>query len=171
MTTEQQATLCYILKNDEVLLIRKKRGIGAGKINGPGGKVDPGETPLDAAVRETREEVGVTPLNLELRGELRFHFAGGPIVHCLIYVSREFDGELCETAEAIPGWYPVGQLPYREMWADDQHWLPLLLAGKRFPRHGQGGRRRISRPGNRGASRGGLSRAASLEAGKYGAVA
>ncbi len=132
MTPEQQATLCYILRNDEVLLIRKKRGIGAGKINGPGGKVDPGETPLEAAARETREEVGVTPLNLDLRGELRFHFAGGPTVHCLIYVAREFSGELCETAEALPLWFPASDLPYKEMWADDQHWLPLLLAGKRF---------------------------------------
>ena len=99
MITEQQATLCYLLKDDEVLLIRKKRGIGAGKINGPGGKVDPGETPLEAAVRETREEVGVTPLNLDL---------------------------------AIPLWFSIKDLPYKEMWADDQHWLPLLLAGKRF---------------------------------------
>ena len=132
MTSEQQATLCYILKNDQVLLIRKKRGIGAGKINGPGGKVDPGETPLDAAVRETHEEVGVTPLNLDLRGELRFHFAGGPTVHCLIYVSREYRGELCETEEAVPMWYPVNELPYADMWADDRHWLPLLLGGKRF---------------------------------------
>ena len=132
MNMEQQATLCYILKNDQVLLIRKKRGIGAGKINGPGGKVDPGENHLDAAVRETREEVGVTPLNLDLRGELRFHFAGGQTVHCLIYVSHDYTGTLCETEEAIPLWYPVADLPYPEMWSDDQHWLPLLLEGKRF---------------------------------------
>ena len=132
MTTEQQATLCYLLRNDEVLLIRKKRGIGAGKINGPGGKVAPGETPLAAAVRETREEVGVTPLNLDLRGELWFHFSGGPTVHCLVYTARDFSGELCETDEAIPLWFPVKELPYEEMWADDRHWLPLLLAGKRF---------------------------------------
>lgn len=132
MTTEQQATLCYLLRNDEVLLIRKKRGIGAGKINGPGGKVDPGETPLVAAVRETREEVGVTPLDLDLRGELWFHFSDGATVHCLVYIARDFRGELCETDEAVPLWFPVNALPYGEMWADDQHWLPLLLAGKRF---------------------------------------
>jgi 8-oxo-dGTP diphosphatase len=129
---EQQVTLCYILQQGRALFIRKKRGIGAGKINGPGGKVDPGETPLAAAVRETQEEIGVTPLHPELRGELRFRFKGGPTLHCLIYLAHDFSGELCETAEAAPLWFPIDALPYEEMWADDRHWLPLLLAGKRF---------------------------------------
>ncbi len=41
-----RATLMFIVDEarEEVLLIRKKRGLGAGKINGPGGKIDPGET-------------------------------------------------------------------------------------------------------------------------------
>jgi 8-oxo-dGTP pyrophosphatase MutT (NUDIX family) len=38
------ATLVFVFQSDQVLLIRKKRGLGAGKINAPGGKVDPGET-------------------------------------------------------------------------------------------------------------------------------
>ncbi|HEY5036239.1 MAG TPA: NUDIX domain-containing protein, partial [Chthoniobacterales bacterium] len=50
---QQRANLCFIVRGDEVLLIRKKRGFGAGKINGPGGKVEPGETALGAALRET----------------------------------------------------------------------------------------------------------------------
>ena len=45
------ATLLFIFRDGEVLLIRKKRGLGAGKINGPGGKIDPGETPEQCAVR------------------------------------------------------------------------------------------------------------------------
>ena len=56
------ATLMFIVdeQTQKVLLIRKKRGLGAGKINGPGGKIDPGESSLDCAVRETQEELGVT---------------------------------------------------------------------------------------------------------------
>ena len=38
------ATLVFVFRDDEVLLINKKRGLGKGKVNGPGGKVDPGET-------------------------------------------------------------------------------------------------------------------------------
>ena len=68
----QRANLCFILQDGKILLMRKKRGFGAGKINAPGGKIDPGETPLDAAVRETFEELGVSPLGAEQRGELHF---------------------------------------------------------------------------------------------------
>lgn len=130
--TEQLATLCYILRDGHLLLIHKKRGIGAGKINGPGGKVDPGETPLAAAIRETQEEVGVTPLDPQLRGNLLFHFADGLVLRCLIYLAFACEGIPHETAEAIPQWFPVEALPYDRMWADDREWLPLLLAGKHF---------------------------------------
>ena len=54
---EEVATLMFIIQGDSVLLIRKKRGLGAGKINGPGGKVEGDETPLDCAIRETEEEL------------------------------------------------------------------------------------------------------------------
>ena len=73
----QLANLCFIVKDGRVLLIRKKRGLGAGKINGPGGKLEPGETALAAAIREVQEEIGVTPLLIEDRGVVRFQFTDG----------------------------------------------------------------------------------------------
>ncbi len=130
--SEQQVTLCFIREENRLLLIRKKRGIGAGKINGPGGKVDPGESPLAAAIRETQEEVGVTPVDPQLRGELRFHFSAGFTLHCLIFLAGAHEGEPHETEEAAPFWCSVDALPYDEMWADDRVWLPLLLADKHF---------------------------------------
>ena len=129
---EQLVTLCFIVQEGRVLLMRKKRGIGAGKINAPGGKVDPGEAPLAAAIRETEEEICVTPIEPALRGQLWFHFEGGPTLRCLIYLTTHFSGEPRETPEAIPQWFPQDALPYDEMWEDDRLWLPMLLAGKRF---------------------------------------
>ena len=128
----ERANLCFILKNDQLLLIRKKRGLGAGKINAPGGKIEPGETALASAIRETREEVGVTPIAPEKRGELCFQFADGYSLHCTVFLAFDCAGEPIETPEAAPFWNPAGQIPYEEMWEDDRHWLPLLLEGKTF---------------------------------------
>jgi 8-oxo-dGTP pyrophosphatase MutT (NUDIX family) len=57
-----------------LLLGRKKRGFGAGKINGFGGKVEPGETILAGALRETAEEAGVMPRDARQVGVIRFDF-------------------------------------------------------------------------------------------------
>jgi len=56
---EVLATLLFVVKDGRILLIEKKRGHGAGKVNGPGGKIDPGETALECAVRETQEELHI----------------------------------------------------------------------------------------------------------------
>jgi 8-oxo-dGTP diphosphatase len=128
----ERANLCFILKDGRVLLIRKKRGLGAGKINGPGGKIEAGETALASANRETQEEIGVTPLGVEERGVLHFQFTDGYSLHCTVFVAGDFDGEPIETVEATPMWFPIAAIPFEEMWADDRHWLPQALAGRRF---------------------------------------
>jgi 8-oxo-dGTP diphosphatase len=128
----QRVNLCFIVRDEKILLIRKKRGFGAGKINGPGGKVDPSETPLQAALRETYEELGIKPLGAKQHGELHFQFRDGYSLHCAVFLARDFEGEPRETDEAVPLWTPLDAIPYDEMWADDRHWLPLLIRGAHF---------------------------------------
>lgn len=128
----ERANLCFIVKDERVLLIHKKRGLGAGKINGPGGKIEPGETALQAAIRETQEEIGVTPLEITERGVLHFQFADGYSLECIVFVAHDLVGEPIETVEATPFWVAIDEVPYAQMWADDQHWLPQVLAGERF---------------------------------------
>ncbi len=124
------AVLCFLLRDEEVLLIHKKRGLGGGKINGPGGRLEPGESPVEAAVRETEEEVGITPLSPEPRGELSFLFMDGYGLHVYVFVDRSFRGVPIETDEARPFWCRLDKIPYDDMWADDRLWLPYALAGK-----------------------------------------
>lgn len=69
----REATLCYPIDDDRVLLIEKQRGVGAGNVNGPGGKLEPGETPHECVVREVGEEVGVRVDPWKV-GELEFTF-------------------------------------------------------------------------------------------------
>jgi 8-oxo-dGTP diphosphatase len=131
-TPRERANLCFIQRDGRVLLIRKKRGLGAGKINGPGGKIEQGETALESAVRETQEEIGVTPLQIEERGVLHFQFVDGYSLLCTVFVAGDFAGEPVETDEATPMWFPCDELPLEEMWEDDRHWLPEALAGRCF---------------------------------------
>lgn len=131
-TPRERATLCFIEHEGRMLLIRKKRGLGGGKINGPGGRLEPGETIFQGAVRETQEEVGLTPLRLEKRGELHFQFLDGYSLFCTVFSAYGFEGKLIETDEADPFWVDLDAIPYDGMWEDDIHWLPLVIAKTNF---------------------------------------
>ena len=128
----ERATLCFLIEDGKILLIRKKRGFGAGKINAPGGRIEPGEAPHECAIRETSEEVGLTPAGVRNHGELHFQFTDGYSLHCTVFVANDYSGELIETDEALPIWTPLDSIPYEEMWADDIHWLPGVITGGTF---------------------------------------
>ncbi|MFW5812588.1 MAG: 8-oxo-dGTP diphosphatase [Alkalispirochaetaceae bacterium] len=125
-----RAVLLFVLQNDQILLIEKKRGLGAGKINGPGGKLEPGESFLAAALRETEEEIGVRPKDPQETGRLFFEFLDGYKLEVAVFLCRSYQGALIETDEAKPFWVPVSSIPYELMWADDALWLPEIVQGK-----------------------------------------
>ena len=129
---EMLATLMFVIKDGRILLIEKKRGLGAGKINGPGGKIEPGETALEAVIRETQEELLITPHAPVKLGELRFSMSDCPDILCHVYRSEDFSGVPTETDEAVPVWTALDAIPYHRMWEDDRHWLPLVIEGKTF---------------------------------------
>ncbi len=126
------ATLMFVIRDGRILLIEKKRGLGAGKINGPGGKIDPGETALQAVVRECQEELHITPVAPRKLGELWFAMSDCPDILCHVFRAGDFHGTPTETDEAVPVWTPLDAIPYHRMWADDRVWLPLLIDGTTF---------------------------------------
>ena len=132
MATE--ATLCYIIKYGKILLIKKKKGFGQDKWNGPGGKLEKGESLQDCAKRETYEEANIVPEAPQKIGELKFYFGQAEEInwHVHVFVADEFDGIEKETEEAAPKWFRVDRIPYSDMWPDDRIWMPLMLAGKKF---------------------------------------
>ncbi|XP_035316076.1 7,8-dihydro-8-oxoguanine triphosphatase isoform X2 [Cricetulus griseus] len=69
-------TLVLVLQPQRVLLGMKKRGFGAGRWNGFGGKVQEGETIEDGAKRELQEESGLTVDALLKVGHISFEFVG-----------------------------------------------------------------------------------------------
>lgn len=127
-------TLALLVKNDRIILGLKKRGFGGHKFNGFGGKLEAGETILDAMVREVQEECGITPLIWRKAAVLDFHFnintSWDQQVH--VYEVAEWEGEAVETEEMAPKEFDISAIPYADMWIDDMVWLPLVLRGQRI---------------------------------------
>ncbi|MDD3603595.1 MAG: 8-oxo-dGTP diphosphatase [Kiritimatiellae bacterium] len=132
---KERATLLFVIRDGQALLIDKKKGLGAGKVNAPGGRVEKGETAQEAAIREVEEELCVTPLNVSPRGRLNFQFTDGYSLQGHVFWATDCRGEPQETCEAVPRWTPLDDIPYDKMWADDLHWIPLMLEGKHFEGH------------------------------------
>jgi 8-oxo-dGTP pyrophosphatase MutT (NUDIX family) len=81
------ATLLFLQRRNEILLAMKKRGFGAGRWNGVGGKVESGETIEQALVRECREEISVTPLVYHKVAEHEFtEFHDGAQKRMLVHI-------------------------------------------------------------------------------------
>ncbi len=127
---EVLATLLFVVRDGQILLIEKKRGHGAGKVNGPGGKMDPGETPLECALRETEEELHIRAVGVRKVAELWFQMSDYSSIHCHVFLAEGFEGTPTETDEAVPLWVALDEIPYERMWEDDRYWLPLVLDGR-----------------------------------------
>jgi 8-oxo-dGTP diphosphatase/2-hydroxy-dATP diphosphatase len=126
-------TLGCIIKDKQILLGMKKRGFGAGRWNGFGGKLKDGESIESALVRETKEECDLEIVEHEKVGIIEFEFEKNPeILEVHIFKIIKFTGKPKETNEMLPRWYNFDKIPYNIMWPDDKFWLPLLIENKIF---------------------------------------
>jgi len=122
-------TLVFIERDDQVLLIEKKVGHGAGMVNAPGGRLELDETPVACALREVCEEVMLSCRNLLPAAHLRFQDdVNGFAMRGFAFVTQTFEGEAKETAEAVPFWCDWDEVPYHRMWENDRYWWPSVRA-------------------------------------------
>lgn len=126
----KQVTNCFLLKKDTICLAMKKRGLGVGLWNGTGGKIQEGETVIEAAKREAKEELSVDLDTLESRGRVLFVFEDGLEIDVHLFLCRQWQGEPSESEEMAPKWFDIDKIPYDSMWQTDRHWLPVILRGR-----------------------------------------
>ncbi|CAM4349874.1 unnamed protein product [Leuciscus chuanchicus] len=133
MLSSKLLTLVLVVQPGRVLLGMKKRGFGAGKWNGFGGKVQTGETIEQAARRELLEESGLTVDTLLKIGNIKFEFIGETeLLDVHIFRADTYKGEPTESDEMRPQWFDTDKIPFSQMWADDVQWFPLMLQKKKF---------------------------------------
>jgi 8-oxo-dGTP diphosphatase len=123
-------TLSFLLRNDQVLLLRVRsdRGAWAGKLNGLGGHIEPGEDVLRSARREIREEAGLAPGDLRLCGIVLIDTGRVPGIGLYVCV-----GELAEDAPTRPTtegelvWVPCDGLSLQPVVEDLPELFPRAL--------------------------------------------
>lgn len=126
-------TLCVPIKEDKVLLGIKKRGFGVGRWNGFGGKIEQGETIEQSVMREMYEETGIQDGTIKKMGIIEFSFQDqDKILEVHFFKLVDFTGEPSESEEMKPRWFLFDEIPFNQMWPDDEYWFPLFLKDELF---------------------------------------
>ena len=49
-----------------------------------------------------------------------------------VFENHNYSGEVTESEEMAPKWFPISEMPYDKMWIDDEFWHPYFLKGQKF---------------------------------------
>ncbi len=113
--------------------VKKANDIHKGKWNGLGGKLNPGESPEECAVREIYEESGLQVRDPQLKGFLTFPaFANDEDWYVFVFVVEDFEGELIDSPEGEIKWINNSDLSLLKLWEGDAIFLPWLDRGGTF---------------------------------------
>lgn len=101
--------LCLLTDGDRVLLQNRVKNDWKGYAL-PGGHVEPGESFVDAVIREMREETGLTVIAPKLAGVKQFPIEGGRYL-VLLFRATRYTGELRSSEEGQMAWIARDRLP------------------------------------------------------------
>lgn len=107
--------------------VKKQNDMHAGKWNGLGGKLEPGETPEECARREIKEESGLQVKKLQWKGFLTFpQFSNQVDWYAFVFVAEADQDEVIDSAEGQLRWIPNHELLELNLWEGDRVFLPWL---------------------------------------------
>jgi len=117
--------VCFIIKDNKILLAKIQYSSNDQKWNGIGGFVDNSESPEDAVVREFNEE---TFIKINKEDLIKFKELGSDIKLIIFKISK-WDGEIKPKEISIKEfkWFDFDKIPYNQMFADNKDWLPELI--------------------------------------------
>lgn len=116
-----------VVKNQKVLLLNRKHDDFPGWIP-PGGKVEFPESFFEAALRELKEETGLTAINLKLKGISGFtNPIGNERFVYYDFLCTDFIGNLVVSDEGEPKWWDINEINHLPMQKEIRDRLPLYL--------------------------------------------
>ncbi len=122
--------LCFVTHGADVLLIKgaPTKKIWAGKYNGLGGHVEPGEGAAAAARREIREEAGLAVRALRLRGVVTIQTGEADGIGLYVFTAEALSRDVTASAEGALAWTPAGRVTELDLVEDLFTLLPRVLA-------------------------------------------
>lgn len=110
----RKAVRCYLIKDNKVVATKYKQGnIKEGYYDIPGGKIEEGEIPTQTAIREMKEETGITVKNLKYKGIMTVEYPDRKFVFDT-FVASEYEGEAQEFEENTSEWINIKELLQKE---------------------------------------------------------
>ena len=130
-----ETVTCYLRRGNKILLLyrnKKEVDINKGKWIGVGGHIEANEDPIDAVVREVKEEANYDLIDFSKKAIIIFNF-GKEIEIMHLFVATKFKGKInpdCNEGELA--WVDISKLPELEMWDGDRIFLPPVLNNAPF---------------------------------------
>lgn len=126
MRTEnvELTVLCLIQDGDRLLLQNRVKDDWKG-YTFPGGHVEPGESFVDAVIREMKEETGLTVIKPKMVGIKQFPIEGGRYI-VLLFKAEQFTGNVVSSAEGEMEWIDCNRLSEVETVEDFEELLRVI---------------------------------------------
>ena len=128
----KQGTVCFLLKDNQIFLMRVEYPNGKQVWSGVGGMRDNDESLEDTVIREGNEELNFTILKDSLQKVAIIQ--ENPHFQLIVFTATAWEGtpEISETEIKELHWFDIAEIPYEMMWPDNKFWLPKILEGKQL---------------------------------------
>ena len=131
----RNTTLVHLERDGKYLMlhrVKKEHDENHDKWVGIGGKFEPGESPEDCAVREVREETGLTMKSWAYRGIVTFVSDEWGTEYMHLFHSADFEGSVKDCDEGVLEWVDKRALYDLPIWEGDKIFLRLLDEDRPF---------------------------------------
>lgn len=134
-------TICFIRSGERLLLLNRNKAPNMGLWNGLGGKLEPGEHPVDCILREVREEAGIALQGVHYAGLVtwgsRHDEVLGGMYAFLAEVESAWEGPR-SSLEGLLDWKELSWVLHpqnRGVVGNIQRFLPVMMADPRPYQH------------------------------------